>query len=82
MWNISCIFVDYFPYFEQGVLERTNRLLSLIRHGSHLKQRVQRFFYYVCIPYRGNVSTEPLPSKDRGIFTEPSHYLATIEEYT
>jgi hypothetical protein len=25
----------------------------------------------VCIRYRGNVSTEPLPSNDRGIFTEP-----------
>jgi hypothetical protein len=25
----------------------------------------------VCIRYRGNVSTEPLPSTDRRIFTEP-----------
>jgi hypothetical protein len=25
----------------------------------------------MCIHYRGNVSTEPLPSNDRGIFTEP-----------
>jgi hypothetical protein len=25
----------------------------------------------VCIRYRGNVSTEPLPSNDREIFTEP-----------
>jgi hypothetical protein len=25
----------------------------------------------LCIRYRGNVSTEPLPSNDRGIFTEP-----------
>jgi hypothetical protein len=25
----------------------------------------------VCIRYRGNVSTEPLPSNNRGIFTEP-----------
>jgi hypothetical protein len=25
----------------------------------------------VCIRYRGNVSKEPLPSKDRGICTEP-----------
>jgi hypothetical protein len=31
----------------------------------------------VCIRYRGNVSTEPLPSNDKGIFTEPSRYLAT-----
>jgi hypothetical protein len=25
----------------------------------------------MCIRYRGNVSTEPLPSNDKGIFTEP-----------
>jgi hypothetical protein len=25
----------------------------------------------VCIRYRGNVSTDPLPSKNRRIFTEP-----------
>jgi hypothetical protein len=25
----------------------------------------------VCIRYRGNVSTKPLPGKDKGIFTEP-----------
>jgi hypothetical protein len=25
----------------------------------------------VCIRYRGNVSTEPLRSNDKGIFTEP-----------
>jgi hypothetical protein len=25
----------------------------------------------LCIRYRGNVSTEPLPSNDKGIFTEP-----------
>jgi hypothetical protein len=57
---------------QQEVLGRTNRLISLIRHGSHWKRRVQQFFYYcVCIRYRVNVSTEPLPSNDRGIFTEP-----------
>jgi hypothetical protein len=56
----------------QEVLGRTNRLLSLIRHGPHWKRRVQQFFYYcVCIRYRGNVSTESLPSNDTGIFTEP-----------
>jgi hypothetical protein len=32
----------------------------------------------VCIRYRGNVYTEPLPSNDRGIFIEPSRCLATI----
>jgi hypothetical protein len=57
---------------KQEVLGRTNRLVSLIRHGPHWKRRVQQFFYCcVCIRYRGNVSTEPLPSNDRGIFTEP-----------
>jgi hypothetical protein len=35
----------------------------------------------VCIPYGGNVSEAPLPSNDRGIFTEPCRYLATIERY-
>jgi hypothetical protein len=41
-------------------------------------RRVQQFFYCsVCIRYRGNVSTEPLPSNDRGIFTKPSRCLAT-----
>jgi hypothetical protein len=57
---------------KQEVLERTNRLLSLIRHGPHWKRRVQQFLYCcVCIRYRGNLSTEPLPSNYRGIFTEP-----------
>jgi hypothetical protein len=52
----------------QEVLGRTNRLLSLIRHGPHWKRRVQQFFYcFVCIRYRGKVSTEPSPSNDRGI---------------
>jgi hypothetical protein len=52
-------------------LGRTNRLLSLIRHGPHWKRRVQQLFYCcVCIRYRGKVSAEPLPSKDKGIFTE------------
>jgi hypothetical protein len=57
---------------KQEVLGRTTRLLSLIRHGPHWKRRVQQFFYCcLCIRYRGNVSTEPLPSNDTGIFTEP-----------
>jgi hypothetical protein len=57
---------------EQEVLGRTDHLLSSIWHGPHWKRRVQQFFYcWVCIHYRGNVSTEPLPSNDRGIFTNP-----------
>jgi hypothetical protein len=53
------------------VLGRTNRLLFLIRHGSHWKRRFHQFYCCVCIRFSGNVSTEPLPSNDRGIFTEP-----------
>jgi hypothetical protein len=57
---------------KQEFLGRTNRLLSLRRHGPHWNRRVQQFFYCsVCIRYRGSVSTELLPSSDRGIFTEP-----------
>jgi hypothetical protein len=56
---------------EQEVLGRTNPLLSLIRHGPYWKPRVQKSFYCcVCVRYRGKVSTEPLPSNDKGIFTE------------
>jgi hypothetical protein len=52
---------------QQEVLGRTNRLLSLIRHGPYWKQRVQQFFYCcVCIHYHGNVSAEPLPSNEGG----------------
>jgi hypothetical protein len=39
----------------------------LIRHGPHRKLRVQQYFFCCsCICCRGNVFTEPLPSKDRG----------------
>jgi hypothetical protein len=36
----------------------------------------------VCIRYRGNVSTEPLPCNDRGIFAEqlPSNYKGIFIE--
>jgi hypothetical protein len=68
---------------KQNVLGRTNRLLSLIRHGPHWKRRVQQFFYCcVCIRFRRNVSTEPLPRNDKGIFTEPSRCLPTKGGYT
>jgi hypothetical protein len=56
-----------FLMFKQEVLGRTNRLLSLTRHGPHWKRRVQQFFCCcVCLRYRGNVATEPLPSNDKG----------------
>jgi hypothetical protein len=42
--------------------------LSSIRHGRHWKQRLQQVFCCcMCIHYRGNVSTEPLPSNNMGI---------------
>jgi hypothetical protein len=66
----------------QEVLGRTNRLISLIRHGPHYKRRLKQFYCCVCMGYRGSVSTEPLPSNDRGIFTGPSRYRATIWGYT
>jgi hypothetical protein len=36
----------YQSIFQQEVLGRTNRLLSLIWHGPHWKLRVQQFFYW------------------------------------
>jgi hypothetical protein len=70
--SVYNIFILISLFWEQEVLGRTNRLLSLIRHGPHWKRRVQQFFYcYVCIRCRGNISIEPLPSNDRRIFTEP-----------
>jgi hypothetical protein len=54
-------------YIQEVLVGRTNRPFSLIRHGQHWKRCVQQFFYCgVCIHYRANVSTEPLPSNDRG----------------
>jgi hypothetical protein len=68
----SFVLISLKLHIKQGVLGRTNRLLSLIRHGPHWKRRVQQFFYCgACIRYRGNVSTEPFPRNDRGIFTKP-----------
>jgi hypothetical protein len=76
-WFTSDCNVDSISW--QEVLGRTNRLLSLIWHGPHWKWRVQQFFYCcVCICYRGNVPIKPLPSNNRGIFTEPNSSLATI----
>jgi hypothetical protein len=73
--------IEYITNFKQEVLGRTNRLLSFILHEPHWKRRVQQFFYgCVCIRYCGNVSTEPLPSNDRGGFL-PSRRLATIRKF-
>jgi hypothetical protein len=62
----------YFPYFEKiREVRGWTSLLSLIRHGPHWKRCVQQFCCCMCIWYQGNVSTEPLPNNDRGIFNEP-----------
>jgi hypothetical protein len=86
LWNFAYTKFKYtiYNYYNQQltrqeVLGRTTRLHSLIRHGRHWKWHVQKFFCCrVCIRYRGNVSTEPLPSNDNGIFTNPGLCLATI----
>jgi hypothetical protein len=42
-----CVFKQFSAsYCIQEVLGRTNRLLSLVRHGPHWERRVQRFFYW------------------------------------
>jgi hypothetical protein len=75
-------FSELMTLFKQEILGKTNRLLSLIRHGPHWKRHVQQLFYCcVCIRYRGNVSTEPLPRNDWGIFTEPSRCLTTTRGF-
>jgi hypothetical protein len=66
---VEFYFLAHFSYSEtrNSGKNYNNCILSLIRHGPHWKLRVQQFFYCgVCIHYRGNVSTEPLPSNDRG----------------
>jgi hypothetical protein len=52
-----------------------------IRHGQHRKWLVQQFFYrFVCIRRRGNVSTERLPSNDRGIHIQTYRLMGGIYE--
>jgi hypothetical protein len=82
-YNIQAFFWRDRRKLWQEVLGRTNSLFSLTWHGPHWKQPVQLLFYCcVCIHYRSNVSTDPLPSNDRGIFTEPSRCLATTGIFT
>jgi hypothetical protein len=65
-------------WIKQEVRGRTNRLLSLIRHGPYWR-RVQQFFYCcVCIRYRGNVPIEPLPSNDKGIHIQTHRLMGEI----
>jgi hypothetical protein len=45
--------------------------VPLIRRGSYIKRRVQRFFYCcICIRCRGKFYAEPLPSNGRGIYIQ------------
>jgi hypothetical protein len=48
--------IAYFPWYDTGHIENDASNNSSI---------------VVCIRYRDNVSIEPLPSNDRGIFIEP-----------
>jgi hypothetical protein len=50
--------IAYFPWYDMGHIE---------------KRRVQQFCCCMCICYRSNVSSEPLPSNDKGMFNEPLH---------
>jgi hypothetical protein len=68
----------YLTYITSAVVEYINLKYFISHspcHGAHWKRHVQQSSYYwVGIRYGGNVSTEPLPSNDRGIFTEPLPY--------
>jgi hypothetical protein len=57
--------IAYFPWYDTDRIENDASKNSSI----------------ACVRYRGNVSTDPLPSTDRGTFTEPSRHLATIRGY-
>jgi hypothetical protein len=66
---------------EQGVLGRTDRLFSFIRHGPHRKRRVQKFFHCcTCIRCHCNVFTQPLPGNDRRIHIETHRLMGGIYE--
>jgi hypothetical protein len=53
----------------------------LIRRGPYRKRRVQQLFYcLVCIRYRGNVFTKPLPINSREIHIEAHRLMEGIYE--
>jgi hypothetical protein len=55
--------------FNISFLEELMTYFPSIKHGSHRKRRLKLFFYCcMCILCRGSVSTEPLPSNERGIY--------------
>jgi hypothetical protein len=55
--------------------------ITLIRHGSHRKRRARQFLCYcVCIRWRDNVFTEPLPSNSIGIHIKTRMLVGGIYE--
>jgi hypothetical protein len=52
---------------KREVLEITDRIFSLIRHGRHRKRRFQKYFYCVCIRCRGNNCTKPFHNNHKGL---------------
>jgi hypothetical protein len=56
---------------KQELLGRTNRLLSLIRHGPHRNDAPNHFSIVACVFTAAVTFTETLRSNDTGIFTEP-----------
>jgi hypothetical protein len=68
--------------FKQEGLGKTNRLISLIRHGPHRNRRVQQLFYgCVRIRFGGKNFTQPLPSNDRGYAYRYSDWWEGFMEY-
>jgi hypothetical protein len=66
---------------KQEVTGRTNRLVSLIRDWPHRRWLVQQFLSYcVCILWRDNLFTEPLPSNDRRIHVQTHKLMGGIYE--
>jgi hypothetical protein len=51
---------------KKNLWEELIAYFPFIRHGLHRKLRVQQFFMVSCIFFRGNMFTEPLPSRCRG----------------
>jgi hypothetical protein len=50
--------------------------------GGYADTHINVIYCCMWICYRGKVSTKPLPSNDRKIFSEPIRCLATIKGYT
>jgi hypothetical protein len=60
--------INTYIHINKNLWEELILYFLLIRHGLHVKGRVQQFLYCcVYIRCRGWIFTEPLPSNDRGI---------------